>query len=64
MQWGGAHVWKVGGKVYAIGGWDEEKPAYTFKVYPIEYDILRDMPGASARTISRFTRHEMDSALR
>src|SRR5262249_53547178 len=23
VQWGGAHVWKVGGKVFAIGGWDE-----------------------------------------
>ena len=22
VQWGGAHVWKVGGKVFAIGGWD------------------------------------------
>ena len=21
MQWGAAHVWKVGGKVFAIGGW-------------------------------------------
>ena len=21
MQWGGSHVWKVGGKVFAIGGW-------------------------------------------
>ena len=23
MQWGGSHVWKVGGKVFAIGGWDD-----------------------------------------
>ena len=22
VQWGGAHVWKVGGKVFAIGGWE------------------------------------------
>ncbi len=21
VQWGGSHVWKVGGKVFAIGGW-------------------------------------------
>ncbi|MEO9873698.1 MAG: MmcQ/YjbR family DNA-binding protein, partial [Anderseniella sp.] len=21
VQWGGAHVWKVGGKVFAIAGW-------------------------------------------
>ena len=32
MQWGGSHVWKVGGKVFAIGGWDKEKgEAYSFK---------------------------------
>lgn len=23
VQWGGAHVWKVGGKVFAIGGWND-----------------------------------------
>ena len=23
IQWGGAHVWKIGGKVFAIGGWNE-----------------------------------------
>ena len=23
VQWGGAHVWKVGGKVFAIAGWGE-----------------------------------------
>lgn len=44
MQWGGSHVWKVGGKVYAIGGW-QEKPAFTFKVTPFEYEVLRDQPG-------------------
>ncbi|NNF79091.1 MAG: MmcQ/YjbR family DNA-binding protein, partial [Rhizobiales bacterium] len=32
VQWGGAHVWKVGGKVFAIGGWADDRPAYTFKV--------------------------------
>jgi predicted DNA-binding protein (MmcQ/YjbR family) len=31
-QWGGAHVWKVGRKVFAIGGWEKTgKPAITFK---------------------------------
>ena len=24
VQWGGADVWKVGGKVYAIAGWLED----------------------------------------
>ena len=32
VQWGGADVWKVGGKVFAIGGWnDGEGLAVTFK---------------------------------
>ena len=31
-QWGGAHVWKVGGKVFAIGGWVDDEPGFTFKV--------------------------------
>ena len=26
VQWGGAHVWKVGGKVFAIGGWRRVGP--------------------------------------
>ncbi len=45
VQWGGAHVWKVGGKVFAIGGWDEESPAVTFKTSEIAYEILREQPG-------------------
>ena len=46
MQWGGAHVWKVGGKVFAIGGWDNRKyPGITFKVSEIAYEILKDEPG-------------------
>jgi predicted DNA-binding protein (MmcQ/YjbR family) len=46
VQWGGAHVWKVGDKVFAIGGWDDgEGLAVTFKVSDIAYDILREQPG-------------------
>ncbi|WP_119389224.1 MmcQ/YjbR family DNA-binding protein [Taklimakanibacter lacteus] len=46
MQWGGSHVWKVGGKVFAVGGWDEgEHPHITFKVSPIAYEVLKDQPG-------------------
>ena len=45
VQWGGADVWKVGAKVFAIGGWDEAEPAFTFKVTPIAFEILRDSPG-------------------
>jgi predicted DNA-binding protein (MmcQ/YjbR family) len=46
MQWGGSHVWKVGGKVFAIGGWDDgEEPHITFKVSDIAYEVLKDQPG-------------------
>lgn len=45
-QWGGSHVWKVGGKVFAIGGWFEgDQPAYTFKTSPLNFDILKDEAG-------------------
>lgn len=50
MQWGGSHVWKVGGredgKVFAIGGWvDEGKLGFTFKTSAIDYEMLRVWPG-------------------
>ena len=46
VQWGGAHVWKVGGKVLAIGGWnDGEQLFVTFKCSEMAYDILKDQPG-------------------
>lgn len=46
MQWGGSHVWKVGGKVFAIGGWNDGKASgITFKVSDIGYEVLREQPG-------------------
>ncbi len=39
VQWGGSHVWKVGGKVFAIGGWHDDEPSFTFKVSDIGYEI-------------------------
>ncbi len=45
MQWGGSHVWKVGGKVFAIGSWDEKLAGITFKVTPLGFEILREQPG-------------------
>ncbi len=46
IQWGGAHVWKVAGKVFAIAGWSEgEEPGFTFKVSEGVYEMLRDHPG-------------------
>ena len=46
IQWGGSHVWKVGGKVFAIAGWgDADFFAVTFKVTPLSYEIMQDQPG-------------------
>jgi predicted DNA-binding protein (MmcQ/YjbR family) len=46
VQWGGADVWKVGGKVFAIGGWnDGGTTGITFKVSDIAFEILKDQPG-------------------
>jgi predicted DNA-binding protein (MmcQ/YjbR family) len=45
VQWGGADVWKVGGKVFAVGGWDQGAPRFTFKVSAIAYEVLKDQPG-------------------
>lgn len=46
VQWGNSHVWKVGGKVFAIGGWgDENQPAFTFKVSEYNFLLLNDIPG-------------------
>ena len=45
QQWGNSHVWKVGGKVFTIGGWAESMPAFTFKTNEFMYDILKDEPG-------------------
>ena len=45
VQWGGADVWKVGGKVFAIAGWGDGALAVTFKVSPMAFEILKSEPG-------------------
>ena len=46
VQWGGAHVWKVGGKVFAIGGWDDGEGLFvTFKCSEMSFDLLKEQPG-------------------
>lgn len=45
MQWSGSHVWKVGGKVFVIGGWQDHEPSYSFKVSDLSYEILKEQPG-------------------
>jgi predicted DNA-binding protein (MmcQ/YjbR family) len=46
VQWEGAQVWKVGGKVFAIGRWDGvDIGAITFKCSPMSLAMLKDAPG-------------------
>jgi predicted DNA-binding protein (MmcQ/YjbR family) len=49
VQWGGVHVWKVGGpkgKMFALAFPELQKQlAVTFKVSPMSYDILKEQPG-------------------
>lgn len=46
VQWGGAHVWKVAGKVFAVA-WPEARNALhvTFKASDMSYEMLKDQPG-------------------
>jgi predicted DNA-binding protein (MmcQ/YjbR family) len=45
-QWRGAQVWKVGGKVFAMGWFEPDRqPEITFKVSDIAWEVLRDAPG-------------------
>ena len=47
VQWGDASVWKIGGKVFAIGGWSDEREfAVTFKCSATSFAILKELPGA------------------
>jgi predicted DNA-binding protein (MmcQ/YjbR family) len=71
-QWGGSHVWKVGGKVFAIGGWQRgHHPGVTFKVSEMGWEVLRDAPGCrpapylasrGMKWIQRQTAETMDDA--
>jgi predicted DNA-binding protein (MmcQ/YjbR family) len=44
--WGDASVWKVGGKVFAVGGWSSSPEfAVTFKCSKASFAILSELPG-------------------
>ena len=47
VQWGDASVWKIGGKVFAIGGWTDPGAALavTFKCSETSFAVLKDLPG-------------------
>jgi predicted DNA-binding protein (MmcQ/YjbR family) len=46
VQWGGASVWKIGGKVFAIGGWSSaDELGVSFKCSQASFAILIELPG-------------------
>ena len=46
VQWGDASVWKVGRRVFAIGGWSEKPEfAVTFKCSETSFAVLKELPG-------------------
>ncbi|ENM3782496.1 TPA: MmcQ/YjbR family DNA-binding protein [Vibrio cholerae] len=46
VQWGNSDVWKVGNKVFAVGGWNSDgKSAFTFKVSDLNFDFLSNCDG-------------------
>lgn len=46
VQWNNSHVWKVGGKVFAIGGLGEnEQCAFIFKTSEQNYHFLSEKEG-------------------
>jgi len=46
VQWGGSDVWKVGGKVFAIGTHSKKGfPAFTFKTSELNFEFLRVSDG-------------------
>ncbi|MFJ5370366.1 MmcQ/YjbR family DNA-binding protein [Bosea sp. CER48] len=46
VQWGGADVWKVGEKVFAIARQQADgEMAVSFKCSPMAFDILKEQPG-------------------
>lgn len=53
IQWGGSRAWKVGGKVFAIGGWQDDEASFTFKVSDISYEMLKEQPACVRRPILR-----------
>jgi len=45
-QWGGSHVWKVGGKVFAVGGWENDAgTAISFKVSEGDFVFMQEEAG-------------------
>jgi predicted DNA-binding protein (MmcQ/YjbR family) len=50
VQWGGASVWKIGGKIFAVANnWGPGEGAkFSFKCSDMSYDLLRQQKGIVA----------------
>jgi predicted DNA-binding protein (MmcQ/YjbR family) len=46
VQWGDHHVWKVGGKIFAVAAGEPGKAVrVSFKASDIAFEMLKDRPG-------------------
>ncbi|MCZ8489247.1 MmcQ/YjbR family DNA-binding protein [Vibrio lentus] len=45
IQWNNSHVWKVGGKVFAIGGWGRTTSLHLSSRRRSNFDFLKEEPG-------------------
>lgn len=46
VQWGGADVWKIGGKVFALAREAEDRQlTVSFKCSPLAFQMLSEQPG-------------------
>ncbi|MEE2525962.1 MmcQ/YjbR family DNA-binding protein [Hyphobacterium sp. HN65] len=47
VQWGAVSVWKIGGKMFALGDREEKLDAFciSFKTTEMSFEILREQPG-------------------
>jgi predicted DNA-binding protein (MmcQ/YjbR family) len=45
VQWGGSHVWKIGGKVFALSTIVNNAPTFTFKTSELSFEMLKDQIG-------------------
>lgn len=71
IQWGGAHVWKVGPKVFALGREEDGAFSVSFKVSDMAFEMLRTEPGLrpapylasrGLKWIQHFSGESMDDA--
>ena len=65
IQWSGSHVWKIGGKVFSIAGWNKGGPDRNY-LQGLRHR-LRVFTRASrikSRALSRVVWREMDPGLR